>query len=212
MISKGKLFVVSGPSGAGKGSINQVVCRTREDVHFSISATSRNPRPGEVNGVHYHFIDRDTFKKKIDNGEFLEWALVHGNYYGTLKSEVDQYLEKGINVLLEIDIQGARQIMEKGIGVFVFIMPPSYKILYERILKRGTEDQSSLNIRMNNALGEVRQATNYHYYIINDKLDRAIDNLNAIIIAENSKNDNFLRECVEQFERDYKCLKQKEQE
>lgn len=187
MRQKGKLFVISGPSGAGKGSINTAVIRERKDTFFSVSATSRKPRAGEVDGVNYHFLTRDDFEKMIREDAFIEWAEVYGNYYGTIKEEVFHNLDCGKNVILEIDIQGALQIKEKYEAVFVFILPPSMEELRKRVVLRGSETEESLQRRMREALEEIKYIQKYDYYIINTILEESIRKLHAIIEAENSR-------------------------
>ncbi len=183
----GKLFVVSGPSGAGKGTINKMVLDKRDDIVMSVSATTRSPRPGEVDGVNYYFISEEEFKRKIEEDEFIEWAKVYGNYYGTLKREVTTILSNGKNVVLEIDIQGAQQVKNKYAAIFVFILPPSLKILKERVVKRGTETEQSLHIRMLEAKKEIAFIEKYDYYIVNDDANKAALKLESIVEAENLK-------------------------
>ncbi len=183
----GKLFVISGPSGAGKGTINKIVLEERNDIIMSVSATTREPRQGEVDGKNYYFISEEEFLKKIDNDEFIEWAKVYGNYYGTLKEEVSNILSTGKNVLLEIDIQGAQQVKDKYAGIFVFILPPSLEVLKERVIGRGSETEESLNIRMLEARKEIAFIEKYDYYIINDDKQKAAVQLKSIIEAEGLK-------------------------
>ncbi len=183
----GKLFVVSGPSGAGKGTINKMVLDKRDDIVMSVSATTRRPRPGEVEGKNYYFISEEDFKKKIEEDAFIEWAKVYGNYYGTLKKEVTSILSDGKNVVLEIDIQGAQQVKNKYAAIFVFILPPSLKILKDRVVKRGTETEESLHIRMLEAKKEIAFIEKYDYYIVNDDAKSAASKLESIIEAESLK-------------------------
>ncbi len=189
----GKLFVISGPSGAGKGTINKIVLDKRDDIVMSISATTRKPRTGEIDGKNYYFISEEEFKKRIENDEFIEWAKVYGNYYGTLKEEVSSILSKGKNVVLEIDIQGAQQVKDKYAAVFVFILPPSLEVLKERVIKRGSETEQSLNIRMLEAKKEIAFIEKYDYFVINDDFYKASKQLESIIEAESLKvNANII--------------------
>ncbi len=183
----GKLFVISGPSGAGKGTINKIVLEDRDDIIMSVSATTRAPRVGEVDGKNYYFISEEEFVARIKNDEFIEWAKVYGNYYGTLKEEVSNILSTGKNVLLEIDIQGAQQVKDKYAGVFVFILPPSLEVLKERVIGRGSETEESLNIRMLEARKEIAFIEKYDYYIVNDDIKKAVIQLKSIIEAEGLK-------------------------
>ncbi len=183
----GKLYVISGPSGAGKGSINKEVLKRRNDVIVSVSATTRKPREGEIDGKNYYFMTEEEFEKKIENDEFVEWANVYGNYYGTLKSEVTEILSTGKNVILEIDIQGAQQVKNKYNAVFIFILPPSLEILKKRVMDRGSETKESLNIRMLEAKKEINFIEKYDYYVINDDLQIAANKVESIIDAESIK-------------------------
>ncbi len=183
----GKLFVISGPSGAGKGTINKMVLDNRDDIVMSVSATTRQPRKGEQHGKNYYFISEEEFKARIQNDEFVEWAKVYGNYYGTLKEEVTNILATGKNVVLEIDIQGAQQVKNKYAGVFVFILPPSLVVLKDRVIKRGSETEESLNIRMLEAKKEIAFIERYDYYIVNDDANKAAKQFESIVEAENLK-------------------------
>ena len=150
--NKGLLIVISGPSGAGKGTICKALLEKRQDIEVSVSATTRNPRDGEIDGVNYHFLKKEDFLKKLEQGDFLEYAQVYGNFYGTPKSNVEEVLESGKNVILEIDIQGALKVKEKATeGVFIFILPPSMEELKQRIIKRGSETPESLMSRFKSA-------------------------------------------------------------
>ncbi len=185
MTSKGILFVMSGASGVGKGTIHKEVLDRVPDINLSVSATTRPKRPGEVNGREYFFIDPSDFETKIKNNEFLEYAHVYSHMYGTLKSEVVETLKSGYDVLLEIDIQGARQVREKmPHGVFIFIQPPSVEALVERIHSRGQDSLQSIRDRLNACEREMAMARYYDYIVINDDLDEAINKVQAIIIAE----------------------------
>jgi len=185
MTSKGILFVMSGASGVGKGSIHKEVLARVPDIKLSVSATTRPRRAGEVDGRDYFFISPSEFETKIKNNEFLECAQVYSNMYGTLKSEVVQTLHSGYDVLLEIDIQGARQVREKmPQGVFIFIQPPSLDALVERIHGRGLDSQQSIQDRLDACHAEMAMARHYDYVVVNDRLEDAIKKVEAIIIAE----------------------------
>lgn len=185
MTSKGILFVMSGASGVGKGSIHKEVLARVPDIKLSVSATTRPRRSGEIDGRDYFFISPSEFETKIKNNEFLECAQVYSNMYGTLKSEVVQTLHSGYDVLLEIDIQGARQVREKmPQGVFIFIQPPSLGALVERIHGRGLDSQQSIQDRLDACHAEMAMARHYDYVVVNDRLEDAIKKVEAIIIAE----------------------------
>ncbi|WP_040191782.1 guanylate kinase [Clostridium culturomicium] len=181
---KGQLLVVSGPSGAGKGTICKALIE-KNPIWISTSCTTRKPRAGEVEGVNYFFIEREEFLKRIDNDEFLEYAEVYGNFYGTPRSEVLRLLEEGKDVILEIDIQGALKIKSSyPEGVFIFIMPPSMEELRNRITNRGSETPESLKTRLEAAYDEISFASKYDYAVVNDEVDKAVKKIESIIIAE----------------------------
>ncbi|KNF08734.1 guanylate kinase Gmk [Gottschalkia purinilytica] len=184
-MEKGLLLVVSGPSGAGKGTICKRLLSENKNIKLSISATTRSPRAGEVDGVNYFFLDKKDFEEKIKKNEFLEYAEVYGNYYGTPKQYVLEQLNSGKDVLLEIDIQGALNIKEiYPDGVFVFILPPSMEELKSRIVKRGTETKESLTRRFESAYEEIKFAFKYDYAVVNDEVDLAVNKIQSIISAE----------------------------
>ncbi|MBW2502823.1 MAG: guanylate kinase [Deltaproteobacteria bacterium] len=189
-MERGNLFIISAPSGAGKTTILKRVLAAMERVVFSVSHTTRPPRPGEQNGVDYHFVDRETFKAMAQQGTFLEWAEVHGNLYGTSSRVVADVTGEGQDIILDIDIQGARQVKERqGVkGIFVFIAPPSLRVLQERLAGRATETAASIATRLSNAREEMQSIGNYDYVIVNDTLERAVEVLQSIIIAERSRN------------------------
>ncbi len=194
-------MVVSGPSGAGKGTIcKELLSRRGDDITVSISATTRSPRDGEVEGVNYFFLKKDKFKEMIEEGEFLEHAQVYDNFYGTPKKFVMDELLEGRNVLLEIDIQGAMQVREKyPEGVFVFVLPPSMKELKNRIIGRGSETAETLEKRFSSAFSEIDYIEKYDYYIINDKVDKATDTLVSIIEAESHRVVENIEELINEF-------------
>ncbi|MBS3910149.1 MAG: guanylate kinase [Actinobacteria bacterium] len=177
-----KVFVISGPSGVGKGTLTQELLRRVPSITRSISATTRKPRPGEENGRDYFFLTEDEFKKHIESGSFVEWALVHENYYGTLKSVVERMLAGGQGVILEIDVQGALRVRDAmPEAVLIFVQPPSMDELVGRLELRNTETEEELNRRLKNAEGEMVLAGKYDYVVINDEIDRAVTELEEIV-------------------------------
>jgi guanylate kinase len=182
---KGNLIIVSAPSGAGKTTLVNDVVRRDQRVKSSISYTSRSPRAGEVDGVDYHFVSVDIFKRMIERGDFLEWAEVHGNLYGSSRHAVEEYRSAGFDVVLTIDVQGAataRDLYPEAINIF--ILAPSYQDLIKRLSRRGGDSSDDLKLRMQNALDEIKQYDEFDYVVINDDLNRATDELAAIILSE----------------------------
>ncbi|WP_029687578.1 guanylate kinase [Thermoanaerobacter sp. A7A] len=187
---KGLLIVLSGPSGAGKGTICKALMEKEKNLKLSISATTRQPRVGEVEGKNYFFKSEDDFLKMIESDSFLEWAKVYDHYYGTPKEFVLKNLEEGNDVVLEIDIQGALKIKEKfPEGVFIFILPPSMEELKNRIKKRGTETEEEIIKRFKSAYEELNYVSKYNYVVINDSVEEAVEKIRAIIIAEKCRVD-----------------------
>lgn len=185
MISTGNLFVVSAPSGAGKTTLCQKVREMLPDVRFSVSYTTRMPREGEINDVHYSFVDEEEFRNMIREGEFVEWAQVHGNFYGTSRRRIEEIINSGFDVLLDIDVQGARKIKDKfPKSVLIFVLPPSMEALKERLYRRMTESEEVVRMRLRNAVDEIKEFINYDYVIINNILDEAVKDLSSIIKAE----------------------------
>lgn len=181
----GLLIILSGPSGAGKGTICQEVLRQMPDVRYSVSATTRQPRPGELDGVHYFFREREEFQTMIQNDQLLEWAEFCGNYYGTPQFAVEHAINEGYDVILEIEIQGALQVKKRfPQGVFVFVVPPSMDALSERIHKRGTESEDVIKKRLETAAQELGYVTEYDYVVVNDEVPAAVDKLKSILVAE----------------------------
>lgn len=206
MINKGLLIVVSGPSGTGKGTICKQLLNAVSDLKLSVSATTRAPRADESQGVNYSFIDKQQFETMINQQELLEYAKVYDNFYGTPKKYVVDEINKGNDVLLEIDIQGALQVKEKyPEGVFVFILPPSMKELKKRIVSRGSETEDSLNKRYKSATEEISFVREYNYLIINDEVDMAVEKLKAIISAEKCKITKDVEEVITKFKEEMKC-------
>lgn len=205
MKNKGLLIVVSGPSGAGKGTICKELLK-EEDIKLSVSATTRKPRSGEIDGQSYHFLSKDTFEEYIEKDDFFEHAQVYGNYYGTLKKYVIEEIEEGNNVLLEIDIQGALQVKEKyPEGIFIFILPPSMYELKNRIIGRGTETQQAIEKRFKSAFEEINYVKKYDYCIINDQVERAVKKIRSIIEAENSKVTKDVEDIILKFKEELSC-------
>ncbi len=189
-MNKGMLIVVSGPSGCGKGTVLAEILKS-DKIFYSVSATTRSPRPGETDGINYYFLTKEKFEKLIDEDGMLEYASYCGNYYGTPKKPVEDMLEQGKHVILEIEVQGAMKIMEKcPDAIFVFILPPSLKELQRRLNKRGTEAEDVIQKRLSEAAGEIKQAYKYNYAVINGELEKAVDDLKSIIRAEELKTIN----------------------
>ena len=202
---RGVLLVLSSPSGAGKSTLSRLLL---EDGHLglSVSVTTRERRPSEVNGVHYHFITRKEFEQKRDNDELIEWAEVHGHYYGTLRSTVETALAGGRDMLFDIDYQGARPLQEKMPDdvVSVFILPPSMKELKSRLNRRAEDSQDVINLRLHNARGEIEHFRSYDYVIINQDLEQSFALIKAIHLAEAIKRrrclyiDSFVKSLLDE--------------
>ena len=197
---KGLLLVVSGPSGAGKGTICKALLNKNDQIKLSVSATTRKPRNGEVHGVNYFFIEKEEFTKMIENGEFLEYAQIYDNFYGTPKAAIIECLEKGQDVILEIEMQGARQIKEVyPEGVFIFVLPPSLEELKSRIVGRGTETQEEIEKRFSCAFEEINQIVNYDYFIVNEDIEKSVSDVEAIICAEKNKGTRYKNNIIDKF-------------
>ena len=181
---RGQLIVFSGPSGVGKGTILAKYMQGRSDICYSVSATTRAPRPGEVDGRQYFFLTRQEFEKMIEEGRMLEYAQYNGNYYGTPSRFVEEKLQAGVDVVLEIEVQGAAKVRAAcPEALLVFVLPPSFETLRSRLTGRGTEDEATVQKRLNAALDELRQASAYDYVIVNDDLDQAVEELSAVVKA-----------------------------
>lgn len=196
---RGKLFIISGPSGAGKGTIcKRLIDETK--VEISVSMTTRQPRAGEVDGKSYYFTTKEEFLKNVEADGFLEWAEVYGNYYGTPKAKVDEKLAAGIDVVLEIDIQGALNVKEAyPEGIFIFILPPSMAELRKRITGRGSETEESLKLRLSQTLKEVSYIDKYDYCVVNGELEEAVTRVKSIVIAEHSRVSQNIYKLIEQY-------------
>ena len=200
---RGTLFVVSSPSGGGKGTIIEHVLECVENLSYSVSYTTRAPRLKEVDGREYFFVSRETFEEMIAAGEFLEWACVHGNLYGTAKNQILAETASGCDIIVEVDVQGAASVRRLLMdSVSIFILPPSYEVLRERLIARGTDSPEELQIRLRNAPEELRQYSAFDYVIINDEVERAVNQLASIIYAERARcmrQEGLVREVIEKF-------------
>lgn len=191
-MNKGLLIVVLSPSGGGKGTILKEILSTGKKIRFSVSATTRAPRPGEIDGEHYYFIDKDRFEKMIESGEMLEYAEYCGNYYGTPKAPVEEWREEGYDVVLEIEVQGGAQVKRLAPdAVSVFIMPPSFEVLENRLRRRGTENEDTIAGRMKTAYNEIDYASQCDYIVVNDCLEDAVEDMKAILRAERCRLENM---------------------
>ena len=199
MSRKGLLIVVSAPSGAGKTTLCKEISRVLPNLQHSISYTTRKPRPNETDGVHYFFVTQEKFNKMIKDKEFAEWAVVHGNLYGTSKKQLSEMMDEGIDVILDIDSQGAMQIKENwGNGVFIYILPPSFDDLRRRLTERNSDATNEIKKRLENAKKEIPYYKRYNYVIINDKFEKALEDLKSIITSERLKIDKFNTDMIDE--------------
>ncbi|OAS14953.1 guanylate kinase [Paenibacillus oryzisoli] len=195
---RGILIVLSGPSGVGKGTVCAALRKVAPDIVYSVSATTRTPRQGEVDGVNYFFKTREQFQQLIETDEVLEWAEYVGNFYGTPRRFVEETLRSGHDVILEIEVQGALQVKQKfDEGVFIFLLPPSLDELENRIVTRGTETDEVIRSRMSVAIDEIRLMEHYDYAIVNDHVDTACSKIQAILAAEHCKKDRMFPKIVQ---------------
>ena len=189
MARRGRLIVISGPSGVGKDTVLQTLFQLDPRLRYSVSYTTRPPRPGEVDGTSYSFVDEPTFRKMILGGEFLEWAVVHGNLYGTALPRVRECLDRGEDVVLKIDVQGAAQLRGRvPEAIFIFLLPPSAEALRERLRARDTEDEKSLAVRVADAQRELAEAERYDHRVVNDQVERAAREILDIVAASRGEN------------------------
>lgn len=191
---RGLLVVISGPSGVGKGTVRKALFQMKNhDLVYSVSMTTRPARPGEVDGVDYYFVSKETFEKRIKENKFLEWAEFVGNYYGTPRDKVEEQLDTGKEVVLEIEVAGALQVREQmKDAVFIFLVPPGKEALYDRLKNRGTEAIEIVNERMKKAEKEFLLAHKYDYIVVNDEVNNAADRIMAIIRAEHAKTERSI--------------------
>lgn len=203
---KGNLFIITSPSGGGKGTLIKKVLPSVEGLSYSVSYTTRERREGEIDGVHYFFVDADRFKELVAGDEFLEYAVVHGNFYGTSRSQVERETDEGHDIILEIDVQGAENVQQRMPGAIgIFILPPSYEVLKERLTERNTETAADLEVRLKNAREEVREVFEFDYVVVNDEVERAAAELRSIILAERLRRDRQttrINDILDSFEND----------
>lgn len=196
---EGILFIVSGPSGSGKTTLTKRVTEAIDNLRFSISFTTRHPRPEEIDGVDYRFISKEQFENMIRNGKFVEWATVYGNLYGTPVEELERAKSSGVDIILDMDVQGANSIKNKyGSGVYIFVTPSSYDVLKDRLLIRK-EGMAEITKRLENVRKEMEEIHLYDYIIINDSVDDAVGNLASVIRAERCKKERVIRSLEDGF-------------
>lgn len=199
-MNKGNVFVLVGPSGSGKGTVLKALLQSQENVFLSVSATTRSPRPGEIDGENYFFVTKEEFLQRRDSGGLLEWAEYCENYYGTPKQAVADRIEKGENIILEIEVQGAQSIKEAmPEAITIFIVPPNMEELKRRLTDRKTEDEAVVKLRMETAVREIEYAKKCDYIVVNDIIDDAAARMAAIITAESCRNaamTNFVEKLI----------------
>ena len=192
-MNKGQIYVFSGPSGAGKSTLVHRLRKRVKGLGYSVSHASRAPREGEVDGVDYHFVDRDTFSRMIGNGSFVEWATVYGDLYGTSVSGLLDQIDRGIDVVFDVDYQGARNIKARfKKSILIYILPPSLEILEKRLRERATDDDNVIDARLKQALDDIRKCSIYDYLIINDDLEEAVEKAVSIIHADSCRRSRVM--------------------
>ena len=205
-MSKGLLVVISAPSGGGKGTILQELFRTGDSLRYSVSATTRAPRPGEIDGEHYYFVSREAFEEMLESGKMLEHTEYLGNYYGTPREPVEHWTAQGYDVVLEIEVDGGGQIKKlMPECVSIFILPPSMQVLSQRLHGRGTEDEATVQRRLEAAKGEIPHAKDYDYIVINDRLEDAVAEIRAILKAEKLRYSRNT-DCIERVLNDAQAI------
>ena len=189
---KNFLIILIAPSGGGKSTIAKRILDSDKDVEYSVSFTTREPRGTEIHGENYFFVSEAEFKQKADEDDFLEYAFVHGHWYGTSRSQIEKRINDGKHIVLDIDVHGAKQIIGSGIdAVTVFILPPTIDVLRERLVNRGTDSEDTIKLRLKNAYKEVSEVDNFQYLVINDNLDTAVETVQSIIRTEENKVKRF---------------------
>lgn len=201
MKREGILFIISAPSGAGKTTLCKEVIDILPGLRHSVSHTTRQPRPGEVHGRDYFFVGCEEFRSKIEAGEFAEWAEVHGNFYGTSIGTLDEYRRNNIDIILDIDCQGAHQLKQKfSNGVFIFILPPSFHELRRRLDRRNSDSDAVIERRITNAATEIKESRWYDYIIVNDDFSQALSELKSVMLSERCRTTRVLESVSEKFD------------